>query len=84
LIKGKISSNAKTGYCVANAGISPSHAALLLQEPCKRITAGFLALPASSTNVLPKDVSTYLYLNVKNLHNETLELIVVKAPAPKS
>ena len=38
------------------------------------------AYPAGTVLKIPKDIK----MNVKNLHDDTLELIIVKAPAPKS
>ncbi|HHT54244.1 MAG TPA: hypothetical protein GX011_04835 [Clostridiales bacterium] len=40
--------------------------------------AGVREYPAGTLLKIPRDVK----MNIKNRHNETLELIVVKAPAP--
>jgi hypothetical protein len=47
------------------AMISGNQNALLLQEPCNRITGGFVSWPADRINVCPKAVSTYRCLKGK-------------------
>jgi quercetin dioxygenase-like cupin family protein len=54
------------------------------------VIRGRLSIGLNDQDIHEYDAGTLLKIpfqtkmNVKNLHNETLELIVVKAPAPKS